>query len=1239
MEASSRSILVEDVNDGDEDTFGVETDTEADFDFDEPEEITDDFLDELSPYASTTNFDFGASATSAAFENYNMSGAGTALVDNNASTDFDFLSDPVPGGTENGNGPAAGLEAPSAAGGGDNALDAFGDGIGDAATPDAAPVGRGLFGTLGRMGRMVVNGAGGGRSANDQSPPDLLDMDSGADDPNGTTGQQFQVDLAGGMAVQSDSTDNGSNDVDPFDGTAAGETGEPQTPSGGGLFGTLGRMGRMVVNSAGKTNGNDDDPTPHDLLDDDGGFPPDRFDDEAEQQQGGPEGSAGADSDAPTQQAAGGLFGTLGRMGGRVGGRIFRSRSPEQVDPSGDNDLDADGNSLPHPGSLENNNSNVANPMGDSGDLSNLGGQGNSLPHPEALMRQSNAAPPAADTGNVSGNNDDAILDVNGNSLPHPDAMNPDSLAISKEDENLDILHGVGNSLPHPEALMRQSNSSARDFGNNDGENDDAILDVDGNSLPHPDTMKSKNGEEDLENLDGNGNSLPHPETLMRKAKAASPDNGNEDGNNDAILDENGNSLPHPDAMKSKNVANGKGEEDLENLDGNGNSLPHPETLKENYPVTMLQKIRAFAAGESGDNDESILDENGSSLPNPDVMKSRSGSNSEEDEDLENLDGNGNSLPHPDTLMRQSKDKAVAATREICADGYNDNDNASENGDIILDDNGNSLPHPDTLRGMTSTDNLLADIESATNAQDNKSSNNNVDDCSSNGEDRLDCGGNSLPHPDTIKASATSVRRRTASSLFGNIRRSVMSTLPGISILNYSEIETPTSQDQDDFRDEENAVDDMNAVASRSTLDAALLRQSDENRNALQHSGASFRDSSSRSIFTIDDSIESNFISDSNSLSTFGGMSRMSIGRSTGKLLDANGSSLPSQEEGASSGSASKHSSRRLRELGQSFLSTLNARASSSSLRSNGAAQREQEEFNFEDNAYIEGDAGIDEEYGRKSGTWHSNRDVEFDNNGFPVAYRVDRFDDERSRGEKDSSNSSRKERIQKLFKEQTERFQDQRYSWRLGCLLFAVFLIFLGMLIPLITLARERRQRIAVTAPPVATAPTESPIIETIGYDVDCDDEIDLVDENGKKVGDESNSIVTLSGNSDIVACYTTEQPIMFRFKRCRPSSLDFTGVFPLGSLFMDQLWQPYYAASYLCGEQPCPSGGANPPITKVMTGPPIAKPGDYRIFLVKESLWPYEYSVYTPLFRVVEDGQECPIPDDQIVTPVPVN
>jgi len=704
----------------------------------------------------------------------------------------------------------------------------------------------------------------------------------------------------------------------------------------------------------------------------------------------------------------------------------------------------------------------------------------------------------------------------------------------------------------------------------------------------HVSTMKE---DQDLDILNGNGNSLPHPETLIRNSKGKSADasarnNVNEAGedNSDRILDVNGNSLPHPDEMLSAHVSTMKEDHDLDILNGNGNSLPHPETLMRNSKGKSASTRNNDVTEISDDGSAGILDEDGNSLPHRDAIRPSEGA---------------------------TRNNSLGA----------------------LDENGNSLPHPETLMGM-STANCLDELEADAVERDSDSTDSSDDDSSSDSGGGLDDNGNSLPHPETMLVSAAAPRTRTASSLFGNLRRSVMSSIPGIRNKSPSGIESMTSHDRDDFRDEENAAVGIEATPNNnSNMAAAILVQSNDGVHATPPTSGSLTETSRDSYFTIED-VESDPIDDLLNTDDHGNYlhppaenaSRRSLGRRSGVSLDENGNSLPPPEGIFPAEVSQNNGSNRWRSIGKSLRSSWNSRTPTSS--HSNAASLYDGGYNTEDDPYVDTTYTNDEEHGRMSGTSHSHRAVEDNFNDFPVAYEVDAFNDENPESENSLSclNRSKKERIQNML---TERNIDLRRC----CFIFAMFLIFLGMFIPLVVLSVERRKgRTIETFPPVATVAPTTALTTAPMFDSDCVDEIVLVDENGNDLEDENIGSNIFSGDGYSGVCYTTQKPIRYRLKRCNPLALDWLGIFPPGSLLMDKLWKPFYAGTYLCDGQPCPAEAGNGPMTRESIAPPITEPGEYRFFLVKSSDWPYKYATYSLSIRVVAVEDQCQI------SPIPV-
>merc|ERR1712194_600902 len=69
--------------------------------------------------------------------------------------------------------------------------------------------------------------------------------------------------------------------------------------------------------------------------------------------------------------------------------------------------------------------------------------------------------------------------------------------------------------------------------------------------------------------------------------------------------------------------------------------------------------------------------------------------------------------------------------------------------------------------------------------------------------------------------------------------------------------------------------------------------------------------------------------------------------------------------------------------------------------------------------------------------------------------------------------------------------------------------------------------------------------------------------------------------------------------------------------------------------GGQPC-TGGKVTPEEKITMVPPIEQVGSYRLFLVKDSNWPFEYIQYTPSISVVDDLTKCPGEIKRVAPPI---
>uniref|UniRef100_A0A7S0F7G5 Uncharacterized protein n=1 Tax=Pseudo-nitzschia arenysensis TaxID=697910 RepID=A0A7S0F7G5_9STRA len=234
-----------------------------------------------------------------------------------------------------------------------------------------------------------------------------------------------------------------------------------------------------------------------------------------------------------------------------------------------------------------------------------------------------------------------------------------------------------------------------------------------------------------------------------------------------------------------------------------------------------------------------------------------------------------------------------------------------------------------------------------------------------------------------------------------------------------------------------------------------------------------------------------------------------------------------------------------------------------------------------------------------------------------------------------DEEPASKKDRMLSLFKEH----KDNPRS-RLICLVSFIVFLLLFIVTPVAVRKTKAKNNIITTTTDIGNTPGDGigPIIPPpISSDgSNCFDEIVLTDRNGR-------DLVNGTDTSDDLACYSIDEPIHFRFKRCRPASpLDWVGVFSSRSMFMDKLWKDHYDGVYLCGDQPCPDDDSlnmegGPPRIQATKAPPIKTPGEYRLFLVKDSDWPYEFVKHTAAFHVVDSPHICANKDNIFTPPTP--
>lgn len=601
-------------------------------------------------------------------------------------------------------------------------------------------------------------------------------------------------------------------------------------------------------------------------------------------------------------------------------------------------------------------------------------------------------------------------------------------------------------------------------------------------------------------------------------------------------------------------------------LEDGGNSLPHPDQI-------MPGSTRDFIE-ESDDDSQGGLEGNGNSLPHPDQVmpgSTRDFINESDDESQNGLDQNGNSLPHPDQVMPGS-------TRDL----INESDGEDQG---VLDENGNSLPHPEEVRRVWGRS------------------------ARKSAEDILDTNGNSLPHPDSVKAQEEKERvllndtlrlsDTSTSSEQSLDRQRLMQALADSGSVEENDVYYANSTDDSDIEDESDQEPSSKMLTPDDSARGPPSFRLGNLKMSLRSTfkKAKDQDSSKRGDEFRDEEVDRT----------------ESPTHTDADFLDVN---TPASSARQAFGALPPPSFDNLEENGNSLQNTaaLDDHRRKSTLRSlrNGISNALRPRSTLPNATPVNAD---DSENSSSSNLFlPANADEE---SNIPIVHpiEIDGFDDE-SKNER--YNQTRTEQLKTML----HKHANNPKSRRTCCLVTALVLIFLGMLIPLVHLARERRKWIeddenSSILAPVTPAPSPAPTPERV-----CEDEIMLTDSDDND----------LESGDEYPVCLTTKDPIHFRFKRCRPASpLDWVGIFAEGSVFLGRLWDEFVDGTYLCGGQPCPIDDPNnkksdPPRAARMKAPPIQKPGVYRLFLVEDSPWPYDYSKYTDSFQVVEDEKFCP-------------
>jgi len=602
-------------------------------------------------------------------------------------------------------------------------------------------------------------------------------------------------------------------------------------------------------------------------------------------------------------------------------------------------------------------------------------------------------------------------------------------------------------------------------------------------------------------------------------------------------------------------------------LEVGGNSLPHPDTI-------LKGSTRDFLDESSDDDSENGLDANGNSLPHPDEVPrvSKVGSTAVAGNVL---DANGNSLPHPDEVLQKGAG------------------NTSFPGNV-LDANGNSLPHPDEILRKSGVSNT----------------GNNED------TNMLDENGNSLPHPDTmipLNDTVTPFLGRSESNVSSNSNQGSVNSGDKRRLLDALDDASNRSDSEVDFFEVEDDEDERADAASTSNSSASGSDHLDRNGNSLPHP----------------DDMVSDYDSGKGIPSFRWGSFRMSLRSTFSKSQDPEGYKGNNdrgflEQWGSNKGEDAERGFEDEDGIADRTESRTNGNGDSSDDDSDSGSETKRQRK-------------VDEKRRRSVLDWISDgvrsaprirsasrepiacadsgdEEMAYGANHEDDCYRAE--DDDDFGDESDRLARSKKERLKALLREQRD---NPTSRWL--CLFLCLFVLLLIIVLPL-TVGRKDKA-LAIT-----NTPTSSPSTSPFNITNNCIDEIVLTDEDGNNLqGDVTGNVF-----EENVPCYKIDEPVHFRFKRCRPASpMDWVGLYPAGSIFMDKLWKDYVDGLYLCGGQPCPVEDPNnmvggPPRELSTKTPPISTPGEYRFFLVKDSEWPFEYIKHTPAFQVVKHKHLCP-------------
>eukprot|EP00529_Nitzschia_sp_RCC80_P003510 CAMPEP_0113483454 /NCGR_PEP_ID=MMETSP0014_2-20120614/23441_1 /TAXON_ID=2857 /ORGANISM="Nitzschia sp." /LENGTH=1048 /DNA_ID=CAMNT_0000376999 /DNA_START=73 /DNA_END=3219 /DNA_ORIENTATION=- /assembly_acc=CAM_ASM_000159 len=181
-------------------------------------------------------------------------------------------------------------------------------------------------------------------------------------------------------------------------------------------------------------------------------------------------------------------------------------------------------------------------------------------------------------------------------------------------------------------------------------------------------------------------------------------------------------------------------------------------------------------------------------------------------------------------------------------------------------------------------------------------------------------------------------------------------------------------------------------------------------------------------------------------------------------------------------------------------------------------------------------------------------------------------------------------------------------------CIIVGLIVLFLALLIPLAILSSEKRKEqlntvdtSSVASPPTSApttaaapaAPSAAPTLPPVAEN--CEDRISLAPE--------------MAGRD----CYGPDEFINITFSQCYPSPDDWIGLFPSGAVYFGRLWREYYNWIWTCGAEACTEKQVTEDLPiRGKFSTPMLDPGDYQLFIVLDSGWPYLPLVSSEVIRV---------------------